>query len=96
MKTLTGELYTGDVIAIAYSNCFYLGIYLGRGQNNSLQYYGLSHADYLLDNYKKGKRVFKLHINSVGENRVIKINYNDLNDEQKVKCSKIYEIINNK
>ncbi len=95
METLTGEIRKGDLIAIAYNNMFWLGVYLGRGQGFSLQYYSIEQADWFLERYKQGKKLYKNYINSVGYRRVMRIDYDSVTDSSvREKYEKIYKIIN--
>lgn len=77
----SGTIRKGDLIAIAHQNYMQLGIYVGRGKTQTVQFYTL---DTLNFNYSKNRnlsRFSKSYINTPHKTRIIKVNVDDLNDE---------------
>jgi hypothetical protein len=77
----SGTIRKGDLIAIACESYMDIGIYVGRGKTQTVQYYTL----YTLSvNYSENRtlsRGDKSYINAPHKTRIIKISSNDLNDE---------------
>ena len=98
MYTVThgGTLQKGDLIAIANGNDFLIGIYFGRGTGGTVQYYGTNvavHAKLAYDRrvsdhgvekegpFKLG-RIWKYYINTPRETRIIKLNRENITDQE--------------
>lgn len=95
-KSLNTKLSAGDVIAVAYSNKFYLAIFkrYGKAVNNCHFYlcnYMVRLADILEQNPETLSQYGKIKvgfINTDAQDRVIKININDLDAVEGPKVQK--------
>ncbi len=100
MKTLyseySGEIKFGDVIAVAYSNSMEIGIYLGRGQGDSMQYYGVRNLRRWLDNRIEWKSdtPYKFYIVSSYTHRFVKVSIHSLKPEHAATLVEAASILN--
>ena len=88
----TGEIKIGDLIIISSGNYLEIGFYVGRGQNDSVQYYHLSELNWWIKRLKepnppKRKLPYVSHINVIHPTRIAKYDVNLLTNEYK----EIYE-----
>ena len=94
-----GEIQRGDIIAVASNNYISIGIYLGRGQGGTVQYLwpgsATSSRDWYeeqLKNWKGAKpmrsftisQIGKSYINSPDANRIIKLNRENITDQETI------------
>ena len=95
-----GQLKKGDFIIVSQGNKSYLGFYLGRGQGESVQFYGLSNLCRWWDNKNdpnynsKLGTPYKWYINSPHPGRVSKYSSELLNDEWEEKYNKALTAFN--
>ena len=93
-----GTLQKGDLIAVSNANDFSVGIYFGRGQGGTVQYYGISVPGYCRTRYlervrsigaeKAGpftiKHLWKAFVNTPRETRIINLNRDNITDKKEI------------
>lgn len=89
-----GDIHRGDLIAIADGNDFRVGIYYGRGQGGTVQYYGTDTAKYCKQRHEervksqgaekagefKLNHLWKSFINTPRDTRILKLNRDNITD----------------
>jgi hypothetical protein len=93
-----GDIHRGDLIAVANGNDFTIGIYYGRGQGGTVQYYMPTVPKYCRERYDERVKVqgaekagpFKLNelwkafVNTPRETRIMKLNRDNITDQQTI------------
>jgi len=94
-----GDIHKGDLIAVANSNYFSIGIYYGRGSGSTVQYYTPSGVVESKSWWEKAQtdkaynangkpwgltRIWKSFINTPRETRIIKLNRDNITNEQTI------------
>lgn len=93
-----GDIHKGDLIAISNGNDFSVGIYYGRGSGGTVQYYGIKTAGYCKKRYEervktqgvdkavpfKLNQLWKSFINTPRDTRIIKLNRDNITEEQDI------------
>lgn len=96
--TVGGNIQKGDLIAVANSNDFRIGIYFGRGVGGTVQYYHPSVAPYAKQSYEnrllshgleqvgpfKIGLIYKDYVNSPRDTRIMKLNRDNITDQKMV------------
>lgn len=93
-----GDIHKGDLIAVSNGNDFTVGIYFGRGTGGTVQYYGIRTAGYCKKRYEerlkaqgvaavpfKLNQLWKEFINTPRDTRIIKLNRDNITEEQSIK-----------
>lgn len=85
-------LQPGDLIVVSYGRYLRHAIFSGRGKSGNAQFYLLPfYKDsvdtwskyYILESIKAGKKPWRNYITSSGEERIAKVNMDDLRDEDR-------------
>lgn len=94
-----GDIHRGDLIAVSNGNDFSIGIYFGRGSSGgTVQYYGSSVPGYCKERYDKEvtrvgiekagpfklNHLWKSFINTPRETRIIKLNRDNITDQETI------------
>ena len=97
-----GDIHRGDLIAVANSNYFSIGIYYGRGSGGTVQYFtpnGVVSSKEWWENAQKDKvskmytesgkpwkltRIWKHYVNTPRDTRIIKLNRDNITDQQTI------------
>ena len=94
-----GDIHKGDLIAVSFGNDFTVGIYYGRGQGGTVQYYHPSspaRSKEWHDNREKNlngvqdvkpfklTNVWKSYVNVPRDTRIIKLNRENITDKQTI------------
>lgn len=89
---ISGDIQLGDLIVVGvYGNCLNVGIYIGRGQGNSVQFYNLKRFNYWL---REGKKPYVDYICGQGmEHRVMKMSRECLSDSLKKQYDEASEFL---
>jgi hypothetical protein len=95
-----GDIHRGDLIAVSNGYDFSIGIYYGRGSGSTVQYYtpsGVVESKSWWEKYQTDKayahngkpwgltRIWKSFINTPRETRILKLNRENITDEQTIK-----------
>jgi len=90
-----GELERGDFIAVSNSNYIDLGFYLGRGVNNSTQYYTLNSIIWWKSEDYKGKRKFPFtaYFQNSPHLRIVKMHPDHLVEKYRIMYDQCVEIL---
>jgi hypothetical protein len=94
-----GDIHKGDLIAVSNGNDFSIGIYSGRGSGGTVQYYGPSVPKYCKERYDKEvtrvgiekagpfklNHLWKSFINTPRDTRILKLNRDNITDEETIK-----------
>ena len=95
-----GDIKKGDLIAVANSNDFRVGIYFGRGIGGTVQYYHPSVAPYAKEAYEnrllnhgiekvgpfKIGLIYKDYVNTPRDTRILKLNRENITDQNMVEA----------
>ena len=93
-----GDIHRGDLVAVCHTNDFVIGIYFGQGRGGTFQYYYpaavVSAKEYyenrLLNHgiEKEGtfriNKLWKAYVNSPRETRILKLNRENITDQQTI------------
>lgn len=93
-----GDIHKGDLMAVCNGNDFVVGIYYGRGQGGTVQYYRAStpryckerHDDRVITKGAEKAGEFKLnhlwkdYVNTPRDTRIIKLNRENITDQQTI------------
>ena len=93
-----GEIQRGDLVAVCNTNDFCIGIYVGRGRGGTFQYYHPSSAPSAKEHYEnrlmnhgiekvgpfKLGLIWKGYVNSPRDTRIIKLNRDNITDQQTI------------
>ena len=93
-----GDILKGDLVAVCHTNDFVIGIYFGQGRGGTFQYYHpasvISAKEYyenrLLNHgiEKEGpfriNKLWKSYVNSPRETRIMKLNRENITDQQTI------------
>jgi hypothetical protein len=93
-----GDIHRGDLVAISNSNDFTVGIYFGQGRGGTFQYYYpgsvISAKEYYENRVKnlgiekegpfRINKLWKSYVNSPRETRIMKLNRNNITDQQTI------------
>ena len=93
-----GDIHKGDLIAVASSSYMSIGIYIGRGQGGSLQYLWPGSATAQRDWHENRikslgsdkvkpfalKNVMKSFINTPRDTRILKLNRDNITDQETI------------
>lgn len=91
-----GDIKKGDLIAVANSNDFRVGIYVGRGSGGTVQYYHPSVAPYAKQSYENRVAslgvekagpfriglIYKDYVNTPRDTRIMKLNRDNITDQK--------------
>jgi hypothetical protein len=90
IKDVSGDiLQRGDLIAIAYNNQLYLGVFAKEGSRNNVNYYNLNKT--IAREINEGRRVYCGYINTTNNRRFTKIKLEGLTLDER----EWYDIIKN-
>lgn len=100
-KHLEIPLEKGDIIAVAYSNKFYLGIFKKYGDLGNVQYFPLTAIIHLLEERsdivselrKKLRNVPVSFINTRAPGRVIKMTKDNLSEQEYYEAARAIEFL---
>jgi len=94
-----GDIHRGDLVAISNSNDFCIGIYFGQGRGGTFQYFSpvnvVSSREWwekantdptYTDHNKPWKltRIWKHHVNTPRDTRIIKLNRENITDQETI------------
>lgn len=93
-----GDIHKGDLVAVCHTNDFVIGIYFGRGTGGTVQYYYPSSVVGYKDAYDtrvqnlgiekvgpwKLGRIWKAYVNSPRDTRIMKLNRENITDQQTI------------
>jgi hypothetical protein len=93
-----GDIQRGDLVAVCHTNDFIVGIYYGRGQGGTFQYFHHGAAIHSKDSYENRLKnhgiektgpfrlgqIWKSYVNSPRETRIMKLNRDNITDQQTI------------
>lgn len=92
-----GDIHRGDLVAICHTNDFVIGIYFGQGRGGTFQYYYpaavLNAKEYYENRVLHGiekegpfkiNKLWKSYVNSPRETRIMKLNRENITDQQTI------------
>ena len=94
-----GDILRGDLVAVSNGNDFTVGIYFGQGRGGTFQYYTphgvvesknwweTAHKDKMYGEFNKPwklTRIWKHYVNTPRDTRIIKLNRDNITDQQTI------------
>ena len=94
-----GDIHRGDLVAVSNSNDFTVGIYFGQGRGGTFQYFTphgvVSSKDWWQEAQKSASyvesnkpwkltRIWKHYVNTPRDTRIIKLNRDNITDQQTI------------
>lgn len=93
-----GDIQRGDLVAVSNGNDFTIGIYYGRGSGGTVQYYMSTVPKYCKERHDervlaqgaekagpfKLNHLWKAYVNTPRETRIIKLNRENITDQQEI------------